>query len=46
MKIGPYNLKKGTLVTASLHSVHRNEKYFKNADKFIPERWTDEKYKE
>lgn len=42
--VGSYTLKKGTLIGVSFYELHRNPKYWKNADAFIPERFLgDEK---
>ena len=41
--LGPYTIKKGDMVITPMWVVHRDEKLFKNADAFRPERWlTDE----
>ncbi len=45
-KIGNYNLKKGTIIGASIFEMHRNKKYWKNAEAFIPERFSEENRKE
>src|SRR5258708_976504 len=34
-------MKPGTVVSVPTYSIQRNEKYFKNAEAFIPERWID-----
>jgi benzoate 4-monooxygenase len=34
-----YHLKPGTVVSVPTYTIHRNEKYFKDALKFNPERW-------
>eukprot|EP00339_Tiarina_fusa_P022523 CAMPEP_0117033816 /NCGR_PEP_ID=MMETSP0472-20121206/24133_1 /TAXON_ID=693140 ORGANISM="Tiarina fusus, Strain LIS" /NCGR_SAMPLE_ID=MMETSP0472 /ASSEMBLY_ACC=CAM_ASM_000603 /LENGTH=359 /DNA_ID=CAMNT_0004742837 /DNA_START=207 /DNA_END=1283 /DNA_ORIENTATION=+ len=37
--IGGYPIPKNTSVVIDLYSIHMNEKYFKNPEQFIPERW-------
>lgn len=39
VEIGGYHIPKGTLVHFGHNTVSRSEKYFENADDFIPERW-------
>ncbi|PZD75080.1 Pentalenene oxygenase [Acaryochloris thomasi RCC1774] len=40
-QIGPYSLKKGTAVYFSQWVVHRDARFFKNPEQFLPERWQD-----
>ena len=37
--LGGYNIPKGTWVMTNLYSVHMSSKYFKDPEKFNPERW-------
>ncbi|XP_035214006.1 probable cytochrome P450 12a4, mitochondrial [Stegodyphus dumicola] len=34
-----YNVPAGTLIAVALQEIYRDEKYFKNPEKFLPERW-------
>ncbi|WP_202702252.1 cytochrome P450 [Flavobacterium sp. UGB4466] len=43
--IGPYHLKKGTLIGVSFYELHRNPKYWENPEEFIPERFLGEQKK-
>lgn len=38
--IGDYRVPAGTLVIVSLYTSGRDERYFENPDKFIPDRWS------
>jgi cytochrome P450 len=40
--IGEYEVPRRTIVIASQYILHRDERYWPNADKFLPERWLDE----
>jgi len=44
-KINSYYLKKGTIIGASIFEMHRNKKYWNNAEAFIPERFSEENRK-
>jgi len=37
--IGPYNIKKGTLIMFPFHAMHYNPKYFPEPENFIPDRF-------
>ena len=37
--VGPYNIKKGTLVIFPIYAMHHNPKYFPEPEKFKPERF-------
>ncbi|ARK30380.1 cytochrome P450 [Halalkalibacter krulwichiae] len=39
VEIGNYFFKKGDMILLSQYAMHRNEKYFEEPDKFIPERF-------
>ncbi|WP_420571782.1 cytochrome P450 [Kordia sp.] len=41
-----FNIEKGTMIGISFYELHRNEKYWKNPNDFIPERFSDENRKE
>ncbi len=41
-----YHIKKGTLIGVSFYELHRNPKYWKNPEVFIPERFLGEQKKE
>lgn len=41
VQVGDYSLPKGCTVLISPYVMHRLEKYFPEADKFKPERWTE-----
>ncbi|CAM3626647.1 cytochrome P450 [Flavobacterium chungbukense] len=43
--LGKFNIKKGTLIGVSFYELHRNEKYWKNPNDFIPERFLGEQKK-
>lgn len=43
--IGPYHIKKGTLVGISFYELHRNPKYWENPDEFNPDRFLGEQKK-
>mgnify|MGYP000545434066 FL=1 len=45
-KMGNYVLKKGTIIGASIYELHRNNKYWKDADAFIPERFLEDNRKQ
>ena len=36
-----YRIPKGTSMTASMWTMHRDEAVWRNADKYVPERWID-----
>jgi len=40
--IGDYEVPRRTIVIASQYILHRDERYWPDADKFLPERWLDE----
>jgi len=40
------NIEKGTMIGISFYELHRNEKYWKNPDDFVPERFSEENRKE
>jgi cytochrome P450 len=40
--IGDYEDPRSTIVITSQYIIHRDERYWPHADKFIPERWLDE----
>lgn len=42
----PLYLKKGQLCMISIYSLHKDEKYFPNANKFDPERFSEENKKD
>lgn len=42
MKIGPYDIPKNTKVQLDIASIHRNEKYWKDPDRYNPDRFDDE----
>jgi enediyne biosynthesis protein E7 len=42
VKIGQYDVPANTIVEVNLTIIHRNPKYWKNPNDFIPRRWTDE----
>ncbi len=37
--LGPYKIKKGTLITFPIYAMHQNPKYFPEPGKFKPERF-------
>ncbi|WP_412983714.1 cytochrome P450 [Pontimicrobium sp. IMCC45349] len=39
--IGNYHLKKGTMLGISIYEMHRNKKYWKHPEAFLPERFND-----
>ena len=41
-KVGKYDVKKGTRVFVNMYNINRNDKYFKDALEFIPERWLND----
>ncbi|SHF99303.1 cytochrome P450 [Flavobacterium johnsoniae] len=41
-----FNIKKNTLIGVSFYELHRNPKYWKNPDEFIPERFLGDQKKE
>ncbi|WP_298508574.1 cytochrome P450 [uncultured Kordia sp.] len=41
-----YAIEKGTMIGISFYELHRNEKYWKNPNDFVPERFSDEHRKE
>jgi cytochrome P450 len=41
-----FNIEKGTMIGVSFYELHRNKKYWKNPDDFIPERFSEENRKE
>lgn len=41
-----FNIKKNTLIGVSFYELHRNPKYWKNPDEFIPERFLGDRKKE
>ncbi|QHI38171.1 Putative cytochrome P450 132 [Kordia antarctica] len=41
-----YNIEKGTMIGISFYELHRNEKYWKNPNDFVPERFSEENRKE
>lgn len=43
---GQFKIKKDTLIGISFYELHRNPKYWKNPDEFIPERFLGEQKKE
>ncbi len=43
---GGYHIEKGTMIGISFYELHRNAKYWKNPNDFIPERFSDEHRKE
>ena len=43
--LGNYHIKKGTLIGISIYEMHRNTNYWEEADKFQPERFSDENKK-
>ncbi len=45
-KIKEYNLKKGTILGASIYELHRNKKYWDNPDDFKPERFFEDNRKQ
>lgn len=40
VEIGGYHIPKGSLVLVSQYVMHRDPRYYTDAEKFIPERWT------
>ena len=42
VKIGEYEVPANTIVEVNLTIIHRNPKYWKNPNDFIPRRWTEE----
>ena len=44
--LGEFNIKKGTLIGISFYELHRNEKYWKNPNDFIPERFLGDQKKQ
>ena len=42
MKLGKYTIPKGTYITVDIANVHRNEKFWKDADCFKPDRFNSE----
>lgn len=43
--ISDYRVPAGTSIICNLQTIYRNEKHFKNADKFVPERWINKEDK-
>ncbi len=43
--MGNYNLKKGTIVGASIFEIHRNKEYWSNSEQFKPDRFLEENRK-
>jgi cytochrome P450 len=43
IQLGPVGVPPGTQVSIPTYSIQRDERYFVDADKFIPERWNDKK---
>lgn len=41
-----FNIAKGTMIGISFYELHRNEKYWKNPNDFVPERFSEENRKE
>ena len=41
-----FNIEKGTMIGISFYELHRNEKYWKNPNDFVPERFSEENRKE
>eukprot|EP00884_Botryococcus_braunii_P022849 jgi/Botrbrau1/9248/Bobra.180_1s0009.1 len=41
MQIGPYHIGKGEWLGVSIYAVHHDEKYWKNPEEFIPERFVE-----
>lgn len=44
--VGDFKIKKGTLIGISFYELHRNPKYWRDADKFIPERFIGDEKKQ
>ncbi len=44
--LGEFRIKKGTLIGVSFYELHRNEKYWKNPNDFIPERFLGDQKKQ
>lgn len=44
--IGGYDFPKGCTLWTIIYLMHHDEKYFKDAENFIPERWSEEKIKD
>lgn len=44
--LGQFKIKKDTLIGVSFYELHRNPRYWKNPDEFIPERFLGEQKKE
>ncbi len=42
MSIDGYNIPLGTVISLSPYALHRNEQVFKDALRFIPERWEEQ----
>lgn len=45
-QIGDYFIKKGTIIGASIYELHRNTAYWKNPERFDPERFSEANKKE
>jgi len=43
VKVGDYIIPKGYEVVLSIHAIHHSSKYYKNPEKFDPDRWNDDK---
>jgi cytochrome P450 len=41
MKIGDYQVPKGTTITIAIYAIHHNEKHFDRPDLFRPDRFLD-----
>ncbi len=39
LQIGPYAVPKGTVVHVGLYTMHRDQRWWKDAEAFKPERW-------
>src|SRR5258706_6017133 len=42
IQIGGYNIPKGTLIMMSPYVMHRDERYFAEPDRFLPDRWAND----
>ena len=40
-ELGDYTIKKGTIIGVSIYELHRNKKYWENADQFLPHRFEE-----